>query len=115
MGVALSSMDYRVVITEPADQNFRDHFEWIRERSIQGAENWRAKMIEAVLSLAKDPRRNALAREASAFPVPIHCLLVGKQRGLFRILYSIEDDEVRVLAIRRPAQDFLKPDDLDEG
>jgi len=105
-------MEFRVVITEPADQNFRAHFDWIRERSIQGAENWRAKMIEAVRSLAKAPERHALARESSVFPVPIHCLLVGKQRSSFRVLYVIADAEVRILAIRRPAQDFLKPDDL---
>lgn len=105
-------MDYREVISEPADQDFRDHYEWIRERSIQGADNWRAKMIAAVCSLVKNPERHALARESELFPISIRCLLVGKQRSSFRILYAIEDMEVRILAIRRPAQDFLRPDDL---
>ena len=38
---------------------------------------------------------------------------VGKQRSSFRVLFHLADDEVRVLAIRRPAQNFLTPDDLD--
>ena len=62
-------MEFQVVVTEPADRNFREHFEWIQERSIQGAENWRAKMILAIRSLSVDPERHALARESGAFSV----------------------------------------------
>jgi len=61
-------MHYRVVITDPADRNFREHFQWIRERSPQGAEAWRA-----------------------------------------RIIYQTKDNEVRVLAIRRPSRDVMDP------
>ena len=106
-------MEYRVVITQPADRDFRDHFEWIRQRSIQGSENWRARMIAAIRSLNVNPERHAPTRESAAFPVTIRCLLVGKRRSSFRVLFHIADDEVRVLAIRRPAQDFLSPADLD--
>ena len=102
-------MEYRVVITAPADRNFRDHFEWIRERSIQGAENWRERMIAAIRRLSKNPEQHAPAGESAVFPVPIRCLLVGKQRSSFRILFYVADDEVRILAIRRPAQDMLNP------
>jgi len=105
-------MEYRVVISAPADRNFRDHFEWIRERSIQGAENWRARIITSIQNLSKNPEQHAPARESPAFPVTIRCLLVGKQRSSFRVLYYVADDEVRVLAIRRPAQDLFNPEDL---
>ncbi len=108
-------MDYRVVITGPADRDFREHFDWIKERSIQGAENWRARMIADIRSLKSNPEGNALAKESSTFPVPIRCLLVGKRRSAFRVLYHVADDEVRVLAIRRPAQDLMGPDELDES
>ena len=106
-------MEYRVVITQPADRDFREHFEWIRQRSIQGSENWRARMIAAIRSLKSNPEQHAPARESAAFPVAIRCLMIGKQYSSFRVLFHIADDEVRVLAIRRPAQDFLRPDDLD--
>ena len=106
-------MEYRVLITVPADRNFRSHFEWIRQRSVQGSENWRARMIAAIRTLSENPEQHAPARESSAFPVTIRCMMVGKQRSSFRVLFHIADDEVRVLAIRRPAQDSLSPDDLD--
>ncbi len=93
-------MRHRVIITDPADRNFRDHFQWIRELSPQGAEAWRARIIEAVSSLEIAPDRHAIARESAAFPVEIRCLLSGKNRSAFRILYQIKGDEVRVLAIR---------------
>lgn len=105
-------MPYRVVITEPADRNFRDHFHWIRERSPQGADAWRVRIIAAVKSLEISPERHALARESAAFPVEIRCLLSGKNRSAFRILYHIKGDEVRVLAIRRPSQDLMDPEDV---
>jgi plasmid stabilization system protein ParE len=104
-------MRYRVVITDPADRNFREHFQWIMERSPQGAATWRARIIEAVKSLETSPERHPLARESAAFPVEIRCLLSGKNRSTFRILYQIKGEEVRILAIRRPAQDFMKPED----
>ena len=104
-------MRYRVVITDPADRNFREHFQWIRERSPQGADAWRARIIEAIKSLENSPERYPLARESAAFPVEIRCLLSGKNRSAFRILYQIKDNEVRVLAIRRPSQDLMDPED----
>lgn len=107
-------MRHRVVITDPADRNFCDHFQWLRERSAQGADTWRARIIKAVKSLEISPERHALARESAAFPVEIRCLLSGKNRSAFRILYHIKEDEVRVLAIRRPAQDLMEPEDVSE-
>jgi len=107
-------MAFRVVITAPADRDFRDHFEWIRDRSVQGADNWRARIIAAIRTLNVNPKKHAPARESAAFPVTIRCLLVGKRRSAFRILYHVADDEVRILAIRRPAQDLLSPGELDE-
>lgn len=108
-------MVYRVVITVPADRNFREHFQWIRERSPQGAENWRARIVAAIRSLGSDPEGHALARESAVFPVPVRCLLVGSQRSAFRILFHVAADEVRVLAIRRPAQDVMSPPDIEGG
>lgn len=107
-------MRFRVVITDPADRNFREHFQWIRERSPQGAATWRARIIEAVQSLEISPERHPLARESAAFSVEIRCLLSGKNRSAFRILYQINDNEVRVLAIRRPSQDLMDPGDESE-
>jgi plasmid stabilization system protein ParE len=100
-------MRHRVVITDPADKNFRDHFHWIKERSPQGADAWRTRIIEAIRSLEIAPERHALARESAAFPVEIRCLLSGKNRSAFRILFQIKGAEVRILAIRRPSQDFM--------
>jgi len=104
-------VSYSVVITGPADRDFRKHYEWIHTQSIQGSENWRKCMIAAIRPLTTAPARHVEARESSAFSVKIHCLLVGKQRSFFRILYHLSETEVRILAIRRPAQDFLTPDE----
>ncbi len=82
------------------------------ERLIAAAETLDG--IESVRSLEIAPNRHALARESAAFPVEIRCLLSGKNRSAFRILYQIKGDEVRVLAIRRPSQDLMDPEDESE-
>ncbi len=105
-------MEHRVVITGLADRDFREHFAWIKKRSIQGAENWRSRIIVGIQSLKANPEGNALGRESGAFPVPIRCLLVGKRRSAFRILYHVADEELRILAIRRPSQVPMGPDEL---
>lgn len=104
-------MLHRVIITDPADENFRDHFLWIRERSPQGTEAWRTRIINAIKSLEIAPERHALTRESAAFPVEIRRLLTGKNHSAFRILYQIKGDQVQVLAIRRPSQDLMEPED----
>ena len=104
-------MEYRVVITGSADRDFREHFAWTQERSIQGAENWRSRIIAGIRSLKSNPESNALARESSAFPEPFRCLPIGKRRSAFRVLYHVSDDEVRILAIRRPAYDLMGADE----
>jgi plasmid stabilization system protein ParE len=108
-------MRHRVVITDPADRNFRDHFQWIKERSSQGADAWRSRIIEAVNSLEISLERHALAGESAALPVEIRCLLSGKNRSAFRILYQIKDNAVRVLAIRQPSRALMEPKDEPDG
>ena len=107
-------MRHLVVITDPADRNFREYFQWMRERSPQGAEAWRARIIEAVKTLEISLERHALARESAVFPVEIRCLLSGRNRSAFRILHQVKGNEVRVLAIRRPSQDLMNPKDEPE-
>jgi len=51
-----------------------------------------------------------LAVEASErFGLPIREALYGKRPGVYRILYTVDDDVISVLAIRHSAQDELEP------
>jgi hypothetical protein len=50
-----------------------------------------------------------VASESDEFPVEIRQLLYGRRPGVYRVLFTIAADTVRVLHIRLSARDELKP------
>jgi hypothetical protein len=55
------------------------------------------------------PRRCPIAPENDDFDVEVRQLLYGE----FRVLFTVEDDVVRVLHVRHGARRFLTPDELE--
>ena len=101
---------YRVVIQPRAEDDALAAFDWIAERSPAAAAHWLAGLRKAVAELAVRPLLHPLAVEVSErFGSPIREALHGKRRGVYRIFYTVDDDVIRVLAIRHSAQDELEP------
>jgi plasmid stabilization system protein ParE len=74
-----------------------------------------AGLLTAIDSLTKMPKRCPLARENEYFSNEIRQLFYGKGRNLYRILFTILEDEnvstVRILHIRHSAQQTLGMDE----
>ena len=103
-------MIYRVVIQPQARAEAMQGFRWIAEHSSAAAARWLAGLQKATAKLATYPERNPLAiEESERFGFPIRLSLYGRRRGIYRILYSIEDDMISVLAIRHSAQGPINP------
>jgi len=73
------------------------------------AGKWLAGLLQAIASLESDPNSFPLAPESGTFHKPIRQLLYGKRRGIYRILFEIEGEVVKVLHIRHGARRFLEP------
>jgi len=101
----------RIVVQPRAEAEALAAFDWIAERSPNAADRWLTGLREAMAELAEHPLRHPLAVEASErFGISIREALYGKKRrGVYRILYTVEDDVISVLAIRHSAQDELEP------
>lgn len=86
---------------------------WAEHRSVEQAERWYAGILKAIDSLGKIAAQYPLARENEHFSYELRESYFGLgTRPTHRIIFVIDPDAVRVLAIRHAAQDDVAPEDL---
>ena len=101
-------MIYRVITQPSAEAGADEAFRWLYEHSPEAAARWYRGLRQAIESLAEYPQRCPLAPENRYFGEEIRHLLYGRRRGVYRILFTIQDDTVSVLYVRHSAQDVLR-------
>lgn len=105
-------MKYRVVVTENAKANLRSYYSHAAGRAPLTAERWLNRFHKALAALGSNPERCSLAPENEVVASEIRQLLFGKHSSVFRALFTIAEDEVLVLHIRRATMDTAMPDEL---
>lgn len=85
-------------------------YQYIEQHSPERAHEWANGLMDAINSLKTFPGRCPVAPENAFFPQEIRQLLYGKGRGVYRILFTIQDEAVNVLYIRHSAQEVVKPE-----
>jgi plasmid stabilization system protein ParE len=101
----------RVVVTQRASAQLNATADWIAERAPLTAEKWFTEFAAKLQTLAANPERCAQARESRQMPFELRELLFGRRRQ-WRILFTLRQDIVLVMAIRNAAQDDITLDDL---
>lgn len=105
-------MNYRVVLTENAKANLGSYFERAAANAPATAIHWLERFQQSLQSLSHAPQRCPLAPENEFVTEEIRQLVVGRKSGAFRALFLVDQDEVRILHIRRAAMDLATPADL---
>lgn len=98
-------MSFTVFIEPPAYVEIEEAYLFIRQDSPGNADRWFNGLRKAIDSLEQMPRRCPLAPENSAFEEEIRHLI----HGSYRILFTIDEQEVHVLHVRHGARQHLKP------
>lgn len=99
-------MIYTVVVESSARKDIDQAYRWIvKNISKQTASLWYLDIYGAMESLKTFPARCALAPENQFFKEEIRQLI----SGTYRILFEVDDDQVRVLHVRHSARTPLKP------
>ena len=96
-------MTYRVVITANAKANLRDYYERAAKSAPETAASWLNRFHAALQTLSSQPQRCPLAAENFLVEQEIRQFNFGRRVGTYRALFTIADDEVRILHIRRAA------------
>ena len=107
-------MAYQVALADSAKADANHIYDWVIEQAPLRGPEWFEELIACLYSLEELPYRCPLAREAEAAKREIRCLLFGKRRHVYRILYEIDETRqtVWVLHIRHGALADLSPEEL---
>ena len=106
-------MTYRVVVLRHAEEQVAATIEWICQASPAAALRWTEAFESALERLAANPARFGRAPEAEILGRDLRQILFRTRHGhVYRAVFMIDADEVRVLYVRAPGQDSLTPDDL---
>lgn len=105
-------MNYSVLLQPRANRDALRQAQYIALTSARAANEWLKDFDAALDTLAIFPERCALAHESKKLNKPVRELLFGKREGKRRILFVIEGDTVRVIAVRHSAQSDATAEDL---
>jgi plasmid stabilization system protein ParE len=107
-------MLYRVALADSAKADASAIYERIVDAAPLNGPVWFEALLESLYLLEKLPYRCPLAREAHQARREIRCLLFGKRRNVYRILYEVDDsmETVWILHIRHGAMRDLKASEI---
>lgn len=106
-------MNFTLRILPRAERDVQSIFEYIGQRSPQGAHRWWNAFQEAAVRTARHPRQYPSAPEDSTTDVELRQFLFKTRRGrTYRAVFAIVENEVRILRVRGPGQPPLTEDEL---
>ncbi len=100
-------MNYQVLITPSAKADIFEINAWLLENYPDTAEKWLFGLSQTVTSLSKFPERCPVSPESEAFDVTVRHFIYGKKPHTYRILFSIQNDQVFILRVRSTKQQKL--------
>src|SRR3954452_15976239 len=92
-------MVFRIEIDPAAAADIEEIHDWFVDRSPEWAERWRRGLFKAIQTLKKLPRRCPRVPERESYGGEVRQLLYGKRSSVYRVVFSIEGDLVRILAV----------------
>ena len=108
-------MTYAVVLHAPARLDLQSAYTWAARSQRDVADRWLERFRAALHTLEQNPQRCPLARESSRVEFEVREFLFGRKPFVYRVLYLIDGDTVRILRIRRAQRRFLSGPELDEA
>lgn len=106
--------EHRLRILSRAQADVDAIYSWLLPRSIQGAQAWYVAFETASENLLFNPAGCALAVENELVDYELRQFLFKTRRGrMYRGLFTIVGNEVRILRVRGPGQRDLTADELE--
>jgi plasmid stabilization system protein ParE len=101
---------FRVLLDQEAERNVDAIYQWIDARSKDGAVRWYRAFLKAIVTLGDQADRFGLAPESRHFEEHVRNLSFRMKSGRsYRLLFTISANQVHVLFVRGPGQDWATP------
>ncbi len=106
-------MKLRVKTLPRAEGDIRSIAGYLYPRSRPGAAAWVNALDQATIWLADNAMSCSDADENEHFDINVKQMLFKTKRGrVYRVLFTVVDEEVRILRVRGPGQAPLDPEKL---
>jgi len=100
-------MTYTVVTLPEAEVDFHKLYQYISERSVQGAHAWANAFSDAFRKLEHNPLSYSLAPESADVDDDVYQIIFKTRRGNpYRLLFSVRNERVFIWAVRGFHQDY---------
>jgi plasmid stabilization system protein ParE len=104
---------YQVEITANALRDVDGILHWFQnQQALAAAGRWYSQLMSRINTLERHRERCRLAAEADELGIELRELLFGKRRGIYRILFVIDERTVNVVHIRHAARRAVSSSDL---
>ena len=107
-------MRYAVRFQPAAVEDLDDAYQRAAKNAPVAATRWLERFHTALQTLDHNPQRCPLAWENDKSELTLRQYLFGKRPNVFRVIYTIQDETVWVLRIRRAQRRPLKRGDIGE-
>ena len=108
-------MNYRLVIVQPAEINVEEIYSYLLGRSPQGAASWYRAFLSCTERITRQPLACSFAPENAEFDFELRQALFKTRHGdPYRCVFTVVDDEVRILRVRGRGQVLLGAADIVE-
>jgi plasmid stabilization system protein ParE len=108
-------MTYRVVLQRLAKHDLQSAYDWAAAQAPEAARRWLNRFEQTLQTLSFQPERRPLARESAKSIAKLRELLFGKRPYVFRAIFAIDDQVVRVLRVRRAQARTLTRSELERA
>lgn len=104
-------MTFIIRYTDQAEADILRNANWWAERhSLQQALSFESTVEQQLSTLSSMPERFGVAPENDKFPIEIRQMMVGLgSRPSYRAIYTIQNNVVLILAVRRGEQNEFTP------
>ena len=108
-------MKHQVLLQRLAVQDLDEAYSWAAQHAPTSATRWLERIRRALQTLDTNPQRCPLARENAKVEFELREFHVGKRPNVFRAIFTIDGDNVRVLRIRRAQRRWLTRRQIEEA
>jgi plasmid stabilization system protein ParE len=98
---------FEVFLTPSAKADIFETNTWLLENFPEYSGLWLMQTSEALMSLKNFPERCPISRENDAFDIIVRELLFGKKPNIYRVFFSIVEENVFVLRIRSTKMNWI--------
>lgn len=108
-------MKFDVVVHRHARQDIAEAHGWLSKRAPAAADKWLDRLQLSIKTLEVRPDRCSIVAERRRLSVDARELLFGRKPFVFRIIFVVDGERVRVLRVRRGQRRPLTLEELDRA